>query len=140
MKEVICPSGAVLKIGHTPFEESLALNEAVIEELKTVSISSETEMATLYKELFCIGFSSKKIKAALWVCLSRCTYNSGNGDLKIDKGTFDPVNTRQDYATVCMEVAKENITPFTKTHSVAFFQVLESLKSSPELKPQTTPS
>jgi hypothetical protein len=140
MKEIALPSGATLKISHTPFEVSLALNEAVIEELKGMDFSSETEMLKIYKDLFCIGFSSKKIKECLWKCFERCTYNSGKGDFRIDKHTFDPEESRQDYATVCMEVAQYNIAPFVKAHSAKFSQVLESLKSSPESKSQATPS
>jgi len=136
------PSGAILTIHHTPFDVSLALNEAVIEELKNLDFSSNTEMLKIYKDLFCTGFSSKKIKECLWKCFERCTYDSrtGAGDLKIDKNTFEPDEARQDYATVCMEVAQYNIRPFVKAHSALFSQALESLKSSPESKPQTTPS
>jgi len=140
VKEVELPSKAILKIHHTPFEVSLALNEAVIEELKGLQFDSQTDMLKIYKDIFCTGFSSKKIKECLWKCFERCTYNSGNGDLKIDKNTFDPMDARQDYAAVCMEVAQYNIAPFVKAHSAKFFQALESLKSSPESKPQTTPS
>jgi hypothetical protein len=139
-KEVTLPSGAMLVIGHTPFAESLALNEAVIEELKSISFTSQTEMGTLYKDLFCVGFSSKKIKDALWQCFKRCTYDSGKGALKIDKDTFEPEEARQDYPEVCMEVAKANIVPFVKAHSQKFFLILENLKNSPESKPQVTPS
>lgn len=140
MHEHKLPSGAILKIGHTPFEVSLALNEAIVEELKNVVISSDMEMATLYKDLFCMGFSSQKIKACLWKCFERCTYNSGKGDLRIDHQTFEPMEARQDYAEVCMEVAKYNIAPFVKSHFAKFSQVLETLKASPESKPKTTPS
>ena len=111
MQEVKLPSGAILKIGHTPFEISLALNEAVIEELKNIDVTADTEMLVIYKNLFCVGFSSPKIKECLWKCFERCTYNSGKGDFRIDKNTFDPIDARQDYAEVCMEVAKYNIAP-----------------------------
>lgn len=139
-KEVALPSGAILKIWHTPFEVSLALNEAVVEELKSLDFNAQTDMLVIYKNLFCLGFSSKKIKECLWKCFEKCTYNSGKGDLRVDKQTFDPEESRQDYASVCMEVAKYNILPFVKTHSAAFSQILESLKSSPESKPPVTPS
>lgn len=116
IKEVKLPSGATLKIGLPPFEVSLALKEAVLEEGRTIAITSKTEMAEVYKDLFCIGFSSKKIKACLWECFKYCQYNNGqSGDLKIDKDTFEPLPAREDYMTVCMEVAKANIHPFVKS-------------------------
>lgn len=140
MLEITLPSGSVLKITQTPFADSMALNEAIIEELKGINISSDVDVGMVYKDLFCAGFSSKKIKACLWKCFERCTYNSGKGDLRIDKDTFEPNEFRQDYAEVCMEVAKYNVLPFVKAHSAKFFQILGSLQSSQESKPATTPS
>jgi|SRR6185312_5167261 len=140
MKELKMPSGAILRILDIPFAEALALNEAVVEELKGISFSSETEMGVLYKDLFCVGFSSKKIKACLWECFKRCTYDSGKGPLKIDHQTFEKEDLRQDYAEVCMEVAKAAIAPFVKAHSQKFFQILGALQASPESKSQPNPS
>lgn len=115
-KEVKLPSGAILKIGLPPFAVSRDLYQAVLEEAKGILIGSKTEMASVYKDLFCIGFSSKKIEACLWKCFEHCQYNNGQtGDLKIDKDTFEPEAARDDYMTVCMEVAKENIHPFAKS-------------------------
>jgi hypothetical protein len=115
MKEFKLPSGATLKITPSSFSEAKALYQAVLEELRDLSVDSKTDMAALYKDFFCVGFSSKKIEACLWECFKRCTYNSGKGDLKIDQDTFEPIATRDDYWTVCMEVAKENIHPFLKS-------------------------
>jgi len=136
MPEVKLPSGAILKLGHTPFEESLALNEAILKELKGLSFTTKTEMGSLYKDLVCIGFSSELIKSALWKCFSRCTYN----DIKITPDSFESIDAREDYTTVAMEVTKHNVLPFVKAHSVEFSQILEALKSSQESKPQTPPS
>lgn len=115
MKEVKCPSGAVLKITPSAFAEAKALYKAVLKEAKAIDVSSKTEIATIYKELFCTAFSSEEIEKCLKECFKRCTYDNGKGDLKIDDSTFEPVETREDYMTVCMEVAKENIYPFAKS-------------------------
>lgn len=115
MREVKMPSGATLKVAPAPFAAAKALYQAVLEETKHVPIGSKTEMASVYKDLICIGFSSPKIEAALWECFKRCTYNGGKGDLKVDADTFEPVEARNDYLTACMEVAKENIHPFVKS-------------------------
>jgi hypothetical protein len=125
MKEVKLPSGAVLKIGLAPFEAARSLYQAVLEEAKSVMISSSTEMASVYKDLFCLGFSSKKIENCLWECLKNCLYN----DLRIDAKTFEPVTARNDYMTVCMEVAKENIHPFVKSLYAEYGQFLSTLLS-----------
>lgn len=140
MTDIPLPSGAVLKIGLVPFSDAMALNEAIAEELTKIAIDSETEMASVYKDLFFIGISSPKIKSALWKCMGKCIYNSGKGDLKIDKDSFEPEEARQDYLTVCTEVGKRVIGPFVKSHSAVFFLILEQLKGSQKSKPPATPS
>lgn len=125
MKEKKLPSGAILRIGLASFEQSRNLYQAVLEEAKAILIGSKTEMASVYKDLFCVGFSSKKIESCLWECFKHCTYNNGQtGDLKIDSDTFEPLAARDDYLTVCMEVARENIYPFVKSLYVEYEHVL----------------
>ncbi len=130
MKEVKLPSGAVLKLNPAPFADAKALYQAVLEEIKGISMFSATEMVSVYKDIFCAGFSSRKIEACLWECLKRCTYNnnSGSGDLKIDISTFEPVSAREDYTTVCMEVAKENINPFVKSLYAEYGQLFQTIQ------------
>lgn len=115
MKEVVLPSGALLKITPSPFAVAKALYQALLEELRQVNVSVSTDMASVWKDLFCIGFSSRKVENCLLECFKRCTYNGGAGDLKIDGETFEPVERRQDYLSVCVEVAKENVGPFAKS-------------------------
>lgn len=111
MKEITLPSGAILKILVTPFAESKALYQAILEELKKVPMEKDTSMVALVKELAWIGFGSKKVEDALWKCFERCLYNN----LKIDKDTFEPEAARQDYSMVCVEVIQNNILPFSKS-------------------------
>ncbi len=128
MKEVKLPSGAILKINPAKFDEAKALYQAFLDEAKTTEIKSKTEMANVYKDLICIGFGSKKIEACVWECMKKCTYNNGvSGDLKIDSDTFEPVKAREDYLTVLMEVAKENITPFGKSLYAEYGQVIRMI-------------
>jgi hypothetical protein len=110
---VKCPSGATLKITPSPFAVSKALYQALLKELRTVRFDF-TDQVELYKQLFCVGFSSPEIERCLWECFKRCTYNSDAGDLKITEDTFEPEKAREDYMTVCTEVAKVNIVPFAK--------------------------
>lgn len=115
MREVILPSGATLKANAAPFVDSKNLYQALLAELKGVRLEDDKNMSTLFKDIFCAGFSSSTVEACLWKCLIRCSYNNGHGDLKIDKDTFEPVEARVDYYTVCMEVARENVEPFMRS-------------------------
>lgn len=127
MKEVKLPSGAILKITPAIFEVSKALYQQVLKETKDIKMGAGTDLASAYKDLFCVGFSSKEIESCLWECFKHCTYNSGKGDLKITKDTFEPVTARDDYMTVCMEVAKENILPFVKSLYAEYAPLLKTI-------------
>jgi hypothetical protein len=115
LEPIKLPSGAILKIQVAEFAVAKALYQAVLEELKSVNVSSQSDLASIFKDLACIGLSSRKIEACLNDCFKRCTIDQGSGDLKIDKDTFEPVERRDDYLTVCVEVAKANIGPFAKS-------------------------
>lgn len=116
MRKFTCPSGAILQINAAPFAQAKALYQALLREARGIQFSSKMELSALYKDLFCVGFSSPEIERALWECMELCTYNyNGKGDLKIDKDSFEPVGARDDYMVVCMEVTKENVLPFVKS-------------------------
>jgi hypothetical protein len=130
IKKIDLPSGAVLIYEPSPFAVSLALKEAVAEEMMRLQLNSSTDKAEIIKNLFCISISSQKLKACIWKCFEKCRYNSGAGDLKIDKDTFEPVRARQDYETVCMEVAKEELAPFGKEGFVKLSQHISAMFDS----------
>lgn len=130
MKEVKLPSGAILKITPSPFKEAKALYQAILKEAKGISISAGTDMAALYKDLFCAAFSSPEIEKCLWDCFKRCTYNAGNGDLRIAEDTFEPVAARDDYMSVCIEVAKENVIPFGKSLYAEYQRILAMIDNA----------
>lgn len=115
MREVKLPSGAILKIHLAPFADAKNLYQSLLRELKEVQLNTKMELASVFKDLFCIGFSSPEIEACLWKCFERCTYNAGQADLKINLGIFEAEAARDDFMTVCMEVAKDNIGPFVKS-------------------------
>lgn len=126
MKEVDLPSGAKLSILSIPFAEAKALYQAILEEGKGIAFDSSVDIASLVKQLFCAGFSSKKVDACLSICLSRCTYNS----LKIDKDTFEPLEARSDYSIVCIEVIQDTVAPFMKGLYAEFARLLSAMQSS----------
>ena len=130
MKEIDLPSGAKLKLGVVPFEFSKALFQAILEEAKALSLASSMEMADVYKSLFCIGFSSKKIEACLWKCFEKVIYEDKRGPLKIDKDTFEPVENRGDYMAVCLAVTKDNIDPFVKGLYAGYREFLAAITAN----------
>lgn len=132
MKEIGLPSGAKLKITPASFELAKGLYQSVLKEAKSVQFATKTEMANVYKDLFCVGFSSKEIEAALWACFPKVQYCDSRGELKIDKDTFEPIEARGDYVTVCMEVAKENISPFVKSLYAEYGEVFRAMLSDPK--------
>lgn len=125
--EVKLQSGAKLKIHLAPFEDARALYQAVLKELKPLSIAGKADVE-MYKDLFCAGFASKEIEEALWVCFQKVQYCTKSGDLKIDKETFEPEEAREDYLQVCMEVAKANILPFVKSLYVEYGQFFAAMQ------------
>lgn len=128
MKEIKLPSGNVLQMGHTPFSESKALYQALLEEAKGVQFDSKQDFAAVIKDMFCAGFSSKKIEACLEVCLKRCLY-AGLKIENLDK-MFDSKESRQDYSVICIEVVQENIGPFTKGLYAEFVRLMSILPSA----------
>lgn len=127
LKEINLPSGAKLKITLSSFAVSKALYQAILEEMKAIRIAGQDDVAQAIKDIFCTSFSSKKVEACLLECMKKVTYN----DLKVDDSTFEPEEARQDYMTVCMEVAKENVLPFTKNLFAEYSRALAMMPRDP---------
>lgn len=128
MREVELPSGAKLKIDVADFADSKALFQALMDEAKGLDLQKDHKNTiSMFKDIFCIGFSSKRVEVALDKCFSRVLYN----DLKIDKNTFQPEESRQDYIQVCLEVATDNVMPFLKNLYAQFSQALARLPKGP---------
>jgi hypothetical protein len=123
MKEIILKSGRVLKITPSPFVDAKALYQALLSEMKALDVGKDySNVVSIMKDLLCAGFSSKEIENCLWTCMKRCIYE----DKKINPtDTFEPIEAREDYAEICMEVALENVLPFTKNLYVVLNQILD---------------
>lgn len=130
MKEIKLPSGAILKITLSPFSESKALYQAILEELKQLELTKDS-VENFLKNFACVAFSSKKIEQCLEVCFKRCTYDCGKGELKIDKDTFEPLENRGDYIDVCVAVVEENVAVFMKSLYAKLEPFLPKAPSSP---------
>jgi hypothetical protein len=123
LKEITLPSGAILQITPAPFADAKALYQAMMAEARGVELQSRAQFMDIAKNLICIGFSSRAIDAALTKCMARCTYNTH----RIDEKTFEPLEARQDYTMVCMEVLEETIRPFSKNLSAVFSRLLSTI-------------
>lgn len=127
--EVKLPSGALLKITMSPFAVSRALYQALLEEAKGLNLDPGAQVdVNLFKDLFCTALSSKKIESCLWECMKRATYN----DLKITEDVFEPEAARDDYLSVCLEVARCNVLPFTKSLYARYADVVAMMKNIPK--------
>lgn len=128
-KSVTLPSGAKLDITVSPFPVARNLYQAIASELKALKVETVTELdANLLKDVFLTALSSKPIESALWACMDRATYKG----LRITQDTFEPEDAREDYFAVCMEVAQENVRPFTKSLFVQWKATFQKMQSSLE--------
>lgn len=124
--EIELPSKSKLFINMAPFAESKELYQTALEELKSLKIDPNAEIDTNFlKDIFCTGFSSKKLDAALWKCIRRCTYNKQ----VITEDSFEKVEAREDYMQICFLVLEANIKPFTKTLSQQLKQLIEKVNT-----------
>jgi hypothetical protein len=126
-RDLKLPSGRTLHIQVAPFRPAKALYQAFAEECKTLKMDPESELdANLFKDLLCTALASKKIEGCIWDCFKTVTID----DLKIDDDSFEPVEARDDYFTVCLEVARDNLLPFAKSLLQQYSAVLGKVKSS----------
>lgn len=128
MREMDLPSGRKLKIQLAPFADAKALYMVLLEEGKSLKLDPEVEIdANFFKDVFCVGFSSKKIEAALWKCMERVLID----ELRVTPDSFEEAAHRDDYFTVLFEVAKENIQPFTKSLYAQFSAITRMMQNGP---------
>lgn len=126
MKEVKLPSGRLLKVQVAPFADSKALYMALLEEAKGLKLDPHAEVdANFFKDIFCVGFSSKKIEA----CINKCSERALIDDSKISPDSFEQVEHRDDYITTIFEIAQENIQPFMKSLSASFGNIARMIQS-----------
>jgi hypothetical protein len=126
-KKVTLPSGAELTIGISPFEVAKNLYQAILEEVRVLKLDPAAEIdVNLFKDLYCTGFSSKKIEACVTRCFEKVLYNGA----RVTAETWEPVEARQDYQEACWAVAQENIEPFTKSLYAKYQTILKGQQVS----------
>ena len=131
--KVSLPSGAELEITLAPFLEGERLFSATAECLKSVSIDGNLDLEDLsssfnsLKNAILACLTSKEMKEALLSCLKRCSINRQR---ITSWDIFDDIKARQDYLTVCWEVVKFNLTPFTRNLFSKFSMSLGQINTS----------
>ena len=131
--KVSLPSGAELEMTLAPFMEGERLFSATAECLKGVKVDGNAEIADLtsnlnsIKDMFLSCLTSQAMKDAILACLKRCTYNKQR---ITSWDVFDDVKAREDYLTVCWEVVRFNLSPFTNSLFSKFSGLIESTKTS----------
>jgi hypothetical protein len=124
-KTIELPSGRKLMISTAPFRVAEALNDAIMEECEEFqrSLDGDIDIKALLSRVILKGFSSKKIKAAIWACMPKVLLDKQH----ITEETFEPVATRGDYYIVCYHVAEVNVAPFMKDLTSQFAEVTTKL-------------
>ena len=134
--KVSLPSGAALEMTLAPFLEGERLFSATAECLKTVKVDglNTEDLTTSFeslKQAFLACITSKELKEALLACLKRCT---SNGQRITSWDLFEDINAREDYLSICWEVCKFNLAPFTKNLFSKFSMSLGTKETNPESK------
>lgn len=127
MEPIKLPSGRELKITLSPFHVSRDLYQAMLEEIVNLKLDMHADIdGNLYKNIFCIALSSKKIEKALWKCMEKTTIDG----IRVTEDSFEAEDHRDDYFNVMFEVAKANIQPFTKSLYAQYGHLLALVKKS----------
>lgn len=129
MKEVTTPSGAILKINPANFADARSLYQAFLLEFKKLKIDKNPNAYQITKDIVCIAMASPAVEICASKCMTRCTYNDARIENR-DK-IFEPMEAREDYAFVYMEVVLENIAPFLKNLSAQLESVSGLLPTMP---------
>ena len=118
-----------VKINIGDLEEAFALQDAILNTLKDngIDVSSlkdgmQTDISDLLPSVLGSGLgllASKEVRANVFACLSRCTYNGE----RIKESTFNDLEAREDFYEVAMACVKVNCAPFLKSLLSAFSMV-----------------
>lgn len=123
-------SGAKVVINTAPFEDALALNNAIGQLLPSIDIKMDAELnidvASMAKVMVVVG-TQAPVQTLVMKCLARCTYNGQ----AITPSTFEPVTAREDYYECAIACVKENIGPFVNSLFSQFSGLLEAMPKNP---------
>lgn len=117
-EEFKAASGADVMITAAPFQDAMALKNAIAKELaktdlkldiKKLDLNANIDLNAIIGAVLVID-SSEAFNVALQKCLIRCTYNKQ----KVTYETFEPEAARGDYYEIVAACLKANLQPFFK--------------------------
>jgi len=141
------PSGANISIRIAPFDDAMALKDAIGSKLAEsgVNLKDAFQGKDLKKEevsdfigdlidplvnsLLSLD-SSKELRIAIFKCLNRCTCEGE----RITGNTFEPPDRRGDYYPVVIECLKVNLLPFFQNLSSQLDTLQKIIKKDPKSK------
>lgn len=124
MKEVTLPTGAILGLQMADFEDGTALYQTLCSELVGVQMPVSVQGQDIkslagmnineLKDGLLKMLGSQKIYAAIWKCMTVCTYtpSGSSSPVRITKNTFQEAEARKDFLPVAWEVLTHNVGPF----------------------------
>jgi hypothetical protein len=116
MEAIVLKSGHVFDPGIPDFGPATKLFKTVARELRDVDIDLEkldlTKLEDLDAGFFLKAFLQVAGSDAIEACVFECAVKSRINDLKIQRGTFEAEDMRQDYLPVAWEVIKMTLIPF----------------------------
>lgn len=115
MTDHVLPNGHILRIVPATFSEAKALLQEVTKSLNGVDLEIGGSNLYFAKELLCAALSSPSIEEAVMRCVARCQINDGQGFKAYKQGYFEDVGNRENFITLCYEVANANLSPFMKS-------------------------
>ena len=132
MQQFKTTSGASVVINPAPWKDANAFKQVIQREFAGMGIKMDliADTSALLAAVMQID-SSPFVYAALFECLSRCTYN----EEKITEKTFESTEARKDYYEIVAACIKENILPLF----VGLYSQLVILGLVPEIQAQKPP-
>lgn len=125
--EIKLPSGNVMKMNISSFENGKNLYQTILKEANSLDINSSTELdEKLMLKIGMLALSSAPIEKAIWACFDKVLIDGE----KLTEDYFDVVENREDFILIMIEVAKANITPFMKSLFAQFSQLFQQLKNT----------
>lgn len=119
-----------LRITPASFADAMTLQKAMMKAIKGSNVelpgSTKDDISLSgFIDALASTISSDEVESALFKCAEKAIYN----DQKITRDFFEPVENRELYYPIMLEVVKENIGPFTKKIVSLFSgQIAETIK------------
>lgn len=123
--EIKVKSGTAVIINPAPFEDALALNNAVGNPVLGLNVDIKPDFdldSAANFHYMTVVASQAAVQALVMKCLVRCTYNGQ----KITQATFEAEGAREDYFEIAVACVRENLAPFVASLFSQFSVLVEA--------------